>query len=282
MFKKNSIPTTITFVMLMVFMYALKVINEDGFYKLFVLKQNFIDFYPWQLITYIFFDNTTLFYYFFKLLIFFWFCSVLESEWGTLHFSIFLIVSIVVKSITAVCMNYFIPGINFESLLNGFDSLLNPNSLMLCLMTAFGFIYPDNKIYLFFIIPIKIKYLSIFSLSIALIHFLMIFMSGLPFIISLVYGTIYISGFMGLIVYFNRIFGFNFSKIGNPKRYKINSTINKKIIKENEKILRSNVTPKIIEDSDLPLCDEIDFDINDSYCKNCERFSRCLSRKNGQ
>ena len=28
-----------------------------------------------------------------------------------------------------------------------------------------------------------------------------------------------------------------------------------------------------------PLCDPIDFDESDSYCKDCEKFKRCLERK---
>ncbi|OHD36794.1 MAG: hypothetical protein A2015_04635 [Spirochaetes bacterium GWF1_31_7] len=275
MFNKNSIPATMIFSIVLISMYGLNILNPTGFHTIFVLKNALVDFYPWQIITYIFNDATSVLYYFFKVLIIFWFCSILESEWGTKHFSIFLLSGILAKSITALAINYFIPIIPFESLLNGYGSMLSPNSLMLTLMTAFGFIYPDQKIYLFFILPVRIKLISIISLAIAAIQLIMIFTTGNPLFISSLLAIIYLSGFLGLFIYFRRIFGSSIvlAKMKNPTH--LHKYYSRKPV-TSEKIKNTAEKRDI---STMPLCEESDFDENDHYCKECDLLPRCITRK---
>jgi hypothetical protein len=75
----------------------------------------------------------------------------------------------------------------------------------------------------------------------------------------------------------------------NPFRKKI-ITPDKVTLEETEKILNEiinavgtaeNIEKKttVIDDTG-PLCDPVDFDQQDSYCKECPKFKRCLERSN--
>lgn len=273
--NKNPIPVTSVFAVLLVVMYALNTMNPNGFYQLFVLKNGLNAFYPWQIVTYIFRDNTSILYYFFKVMIIFWFSSTLEHEWGSLHFGIFLTLAVVVKSSVALFVNLFVPGIPFEYLLNGYGSLISPNPLMLSLLTAFGFIYPDHKIYLFFVIPVRVKMVSIISLVIALVQAFSLFTSTPSLFAGFILAFIYLSGYTGIIVYHRRIFasglsGFDIRRVVKRNVSSFNSRLN----------IKSEKSP--VKSENVSLCEPEDFNADDQYCKTCGGFTKCKDREEGK
>lgn len=283
MFSKNGIRATFIFISAVILMYSLRVINPNEFLRLFVLKTGFENFFPWQIFTYIFWDNSTTLSFFFKVLILFWFSSTLEAEWGTLHYSLFLVAGILGKSLTAILWNLLLHRIPFEAFLNGYDSLLYPNSLMLSLMIAYGFIHKDEVIYLFFILPIKVKLLSIISMVFASIQILLLFTASNPFHVNLVFVSIYLSGYLGVFLYAQRIFDFprfNF-KLAKFKRKQ--TPLSNSVQETNLEILDAPSSDsslvKTPASDHLPLCDPIDFEENDAYCQTCNRYPRCLQRK---
>ena len=184
-------PISFVFSFLIIIFLALKIMNPEGFKILFVLENNLKNFYPWQLITYIFNDSTSLLYYFFKVLIVFWFCSRIEVLWGSVHFSILIISGILAKSFMALIVYQFIPNFPFESLLNGYGSALSPNPVMLTLITTFGFAFPNEKIYLFFILPFSLKIFAYISMALAVLQLILFFMQGLPLFIAFSIAVVY-------------------------------------------------------------------------------------------
>ena len=295
--NKNFIVTTI-FVITIILMYALNRLNPELFYSLFVLKSsNISSILPWQLITYTFvFNNNSIIFFFFTVMIFMWFSSRLESIWGSFYTFLYIIVTILLKSIS--------------SFLFGPLPVMGDYSLYLALMVAFGFNFQDEKIYLFFIIPIRVKILAIISLifvgfnivfSMYSIFFptdtmdIMTFNKGITNIpINLGNLITTIVSYTSILIFYKKIFPYN-DKIFKIKR-EIGENIQENIIKigNNLKIGQNDkyyelITKENLSDGDIALlneietnpkmCDEIDFEYESEYCKICNIYKSCVKRR---
>ncbi|HAM51339.1 MAG TPA: hypothetical protein DCP92_11860 [Nitrospiraceae bacterium] len=99
----------------------------------------------WRFITYIFIPPASSILWIFFILYFYYIVGTgLEHEWGSFRFNIYYFTGVIATSIAA-----FIIG-------QGATALY----LNLSLFLAFAYIYPDYEILLFFIIPVKVKYLA--------------------------------------------------------------------------------------------------------------------------
>lgn len=102
----------------------------------------------WRLITFIFLPPASsplwiLFNLYFYCLI----GNALESEWGSFRFNVFYLCGMVGTILAALITGY------------GVNSFLN-----LSLFLAFAALYPDFQVMVFFLIPLKVKYLAIIDL----------------------------------------------------------------------------------------------------------------------
>ncbi len=98
----------------------------------------------WRLFTFLFLPpNTSLFFIFLSLYFYYWIGGSLESTWGSFKFNIYYLCgalgAIIACLITGYGDNYF---------------------LNMSLFFAFAALYPDMQVMLFFVIPIKIKWLA--------------------------------------------------------------------------------------------------------------------------
>lgn len=285
--RQQGLPVTFTLIFLMVLTFILQKTNPQMFIKFFALKSGFADFFPWQFITYIFLDNISGFTFFFKALIVFMFSSSLEMGWSSGKLLLFFILTVLPKSIIATIFAFFIqPDLPLEAILNGTDGLLNPNSMFLSLMIAYGFLHREEVIYLFFVIPIKIKTLSIISIIFATIGILGT-LATVKLPLNIILTIIQLSGYLGILIFSRQIF-----RLANTNRkYRIfkkrMTGSNKAAMEETQRILEeiiettenvSKPEKKTVKRESL-LCAPIDFDEEDSYCKNCDNFKRCLERK---
>jgi len=219
------------------------------------------------------------------------FSTNLENLWGSFHYSLFLIITIVGKSLAV-----FLFGGNFP--------LADNMALYTVLMVAFGFNYPDQTIYLFFAIPIRIKVLAIISLAIAGVQ--IIVNSLFPILDNFQSGIIKIHpnlalflsnilSYVSILIYFKKIFGEEtFRKIFNSvKTHKsdIEYQRNIKSIKsmnldetkqsdDLEKNLIGNNCDNLNSaySKDLIMCPEEDFEQNSEYCLTCRNYKKCLDR----
>ena len=87
--------------------------------------------------------------------------STLESAWGAGKFTIFYLSGVVVSIVTATIMYYALgaagqPRQGFETAMS-----LNPAFLNLSMFFAYAVLFPENRLMLFFIIPIKVKWMGI-------------------------------------------------------------------------------------------------------------------------
>lgn len=99
----------------------------------------------WRLVTYVFIPPTFhLFWGVFTLYFYYLIGTSLENEWGSSKFNLYYLIGMIGTTIAA-----FITGGDATALY-----------LNLSLFFAFARIYPDFEMLLFFIIPVKIKYLA--------------------------------------------------------------------------------------------------------------------------
>ena len=101
----------------------------------------------WRLFTYIFIPSDTNVLFLAISLYFYYFIGrSLESQWGPFRFNLFYLSGVLITDAAAL-------------LLGGVASA---GALNLSLILAFATLYPENRVLLFYIIPIKMKYLAWF------------------------------------------------------------------------------------------------------------------------
>ncbi len=103
----------------------------------------------WRIFTYLFIPPSTHFLFIFFMLYFLYFVgTALEEEWGSFRFNLYYLIGMVSTTLVGFCF----PSIHINNM------FLNTS-----LFLAFATLYPDFIIYLFFVIPVKVKYLAIMS-----------------------------------------------------------------------------------------------------------------------
>ncbi|MGI6107706.1 MAG: hypothetical protein ACOX8B_07190 [Lachnospiraceae bacterium] len=110
----------------------------------------------WRLITWLamplYSGQTGLFYYIIFIFLYYSIGSTLERAWGAFRLNVYVFTGILGHILGAVLVY----------LLFGYDALtLNPNYLYMSLFLGLALTYPDAQFLLYFIIPIKAKYLAI-------------------------------------------------------------------------------------------------------------------------
>ncbi len=106
---------------------------------------------PWTLVTYQFVHGSSMFWFFISMLVLWIMARPLEESWGSPRFLAFWLVATFGASLTAVALGRVLFGdIGFGT----------------CLLFTFATLYPDVEFRLFFIIPVKVKYLAIVAAAI--------------------------------------------------------------------------------------------------------------------
>jgi hypothetical protein len=96
--------------------------------------------------------------------------TTLEREWGTPKFNIYYILGVLLNILYGFAF-WLITGTSFHYLLTP----LSASFLNLSMFFAFAVFYPDQRVLLFFIIPIKIKWLALADA----VYFLYVIVSSL-------------------------------------------------------------------------------------------------------
>jgi len=106
---------------------------------------------PWTLVTYQFVHGSSLFWFFISMLVLWIMARPLEESWGSPRFLVFWLVATFGASLMAVALGRALYGdIGFST----------------CLLFTFATLFPEVEFRLFFIIPVKVKYLAIIAAAI--------------------------------------------------------------------------------------------------------------------
>ncbi len=106
----------------------------------------------WRIITYVFVPTSdSVFGLLISLYFYYWIGSTLEREWGTAKFNLYYFSGVLLTVI----------GASIASLLSGFSFPIAGTSYVnLSMFLAFACLFPNVQVLLFFIIPIKMKWLA--------------------------------------------------------------------------------------------------------------------------
>jgi len=108
------------------------------------------EFRPWQIVTYSFL-HANFNHLFFNMLGLWMFGSELEHVWGQRRFVIFYFASVVAAALTQLVVNLWLNG----------GPTLGASGGLFGLLLAFAMIFPNRTILLFFVIPMKAKWLAL-------------------------------------------------------------------------------------------------------------------------
>lgn len=101
----------------------------------------------WRLLTFVFMPpDSSLLWIVFSLYFYWLIGSALENQWGAFKFNVYYLCGIV-----GAILSGFITGYSTNSYLN------------LSLFLAFALMFPDYEVLVFFILPVKMKYLALLS-----------------------------------------------------------------------------------------------------------------------
>ena len=107
----------------------------------------------WRLITYIIVPtDSNVFFLAISLYFYYYIGRMIESYWGTFRFNLFYFTGVVITDLAAILL-----GVNASIA-----------SLNLSLLLAFATMFPENRVLLFYIIPIKMKYLAWFYFALTI------------------------------------------------------------------------------------------------------------------
>ncbi len=106
---------------------------------------------PWTLVTYQFVHGSSMFWFFISMLVLWIMARPIEENWGSPRFMVFWLISTFGASLTAAALARPLYGdVGFGT----------------CLLFTFATLYPDVEFRLFFIIPVKVKYLAVIAAAI--------------------------------------------------------------------------------------------------------------------
>ena len=154
-FGRWAIPNlTVIIIAGQVLLYFLQVTRADdggGLAKIYLLPSAVMHGEVWRLFTFLFTPPATRS----LLVVFYWmlmylFGNGLEQQWGTFRYNVFLLVGYL-ASVAAAFIAYAL----------GYDMIADNSFLYGTLFLAFARLFPDFTINLYFILPIKIKWLAL-------------------------------------------------------------------------------------------------------------------------
>lgn len=249
----------------------------------------------WQFVTYMFLHGNML-HIFFNMYALLIFGIPIEQEWGSRRFLIYYFFTGIGAGISIFLINYFTQGIGFIS------PTIGASGAVFGLLLAFGLLYPDAELLLFFVLPIKAKYLvflyggielylemSSSTSSISHIGHL----GGLFFgILFFVFFKKHAIGFKSKVIASkvmktikeekNPIAAVSSDKSGKDLEFK--RTILRKLNESGPDSLSDDEVQlvnymRIMHENEKGLCKEDDFNDEDPYCADCEHFDACFVRR---
>lgn len=152
-------------------------VNSDVYYVLSLSRLGLMQGWIWQIVTFLFVPTLT--YSAFALLLqlyfYWWVGSSLERVWGSFRFTLYILIGMV--------------GALISCLITG---SAGSSGIFLSLFFAYAWMWPEQRILLFFFIPIKVKWLGLAAAVVWLFNFLSLRVS-MAYRLSLVFG---LAGFL--------------------------------------------------------------------------------------
>lgn len=123
----------------------------------------------WRIVTWIFLPiSGSLFGTAVSLYFYYFIGSTLEAQWGTARFTIYYFIGVILNIVYGFAV----------WIITGHTVSLTPTYLNLSMFFAFATLFPDQRVLLFFIIPIKIKWLAFVDAAFFIYYIILYSVSG--------------------------------------------------------------------------------------------------------
>lgn len=141
--------------------YALMILNPSVLSFLSLNVTKILHGQIWRLITWVIYPPSTSSTLWFVIAILFFYYPIsasLERTWGSFKFTLYILSGIVFTVISAFVL-YFVTGGIWDAYLNG--GLFSTYYISLSIFLAYALTYPEMKVMLYFVIPIKMKWMAL-------------------------------------------------------------------------------------------------------------------------
>ena len=155
-FRRYAIPNlTGTIVICQVTCYILQSFGNPEFVDLLLLKPRAIlQGEVWRLFTFVCVPpRINFFFAFFYFYLFYMMGTALEHQWGAFRYNLFLLIAYVANVGVALGTAFFAPA----------DSTLESYFIYGTIFLAFAYLFPEFEFLIFLILPIKVKWLALFT-----------------------------------------------------------------------------------------------------------------------
>ena len=178
--------------------YALMYINPGALSMLSLNVTKILQGQVWRLITWIVYPPSTSSPLWFVIAILFFYYPIsasLEHTWGKFKFTLYILSGMIFTVIAAFILHFVMGGV-----LDGLGGIIfSTYYISLSIFLAYSLTYPDMTVLLMFVIPIKMKWMSIVYAAIVIYDVVRYFMNGawfmaLPIIASLLNFVIFFLG----------------------------------------------------------------------------------------
>lgn len=178
--------------------YALMYINPGALSMLSLNVTKILQGQVWRLITWIVYPPSTSSPLWFVIAILFFYYPIsasLEHTWGKFKFTLYILSGMIFTVIAAFILHFVMGGV-----LDGLGGIIfSTYYISLSIFLAYSLTYPDMTVLLMFVIPVKMKWMSIVYAAIVIYDVVRYFMNGawfmaLPIIASLLNFVIFFLG----------------------------------------------------------------------------------------
>ena len=111
----------------------------------------------WRLVTFMFVPQRNDLFILLFLYFYYWIGNVLEQQWGTPRFNIFLLTGMVLT----VVFSFIVYFTCKNPIVSAYIMKLGPYYLYLSMFFSFATLFPDMQVLFMFIIPLKVKWLAL-------------------------------------------------------------------------------------------------------------------------
>ncbi|MCL1834304.1 MAG: rhomboid family intramembrane serine protease, partial [Leptospirales bacterium] len=255
-------------------------------------------YYVWQFVTYMFLHGS-FWHIFFNMYGVMIFGAHIENLWGTKKFLIYYFFTGIGAGITIAVVNFITGGADI------FIPTIGASGAVFGLLLAFGILFPNAELLIFFVLPIKAKYLVFLYGAIELMSQIQVSSGGSSGISHLGHLGGLLFGLIFFVIAKRRGIKFSAKKMKAKmdkeiiERDKILNSDSEKTAKRLSIILRklkeggadaisddeyqfiklTDILHAEIHADESALCSPEDFDNNDEHCRKCETFESCLMRE---
>lgn len=124
----------------------------------------------WRIVTYVLIPTSDGIWLLVSLFFYYWLGETLERLWGSTRFTVYYTSGMLLTALAAV-LAYFIDGISVP--------LYGANYVNTALFMAYALTYPDAGVRLYFVIPVKMKWLAILEAALYVVNIVRYAMAGL-------------------------------------------------------------------------------------------------------